>query len=417
MKIVHINSSDISGGASIAARRHVRVMRAHGIDARLLCITPAQPAPYTLAASPNPRVIKMNERISSRLNSFGLSRLNPIGIWSKSSWGLSLDEHPDVKDADAIFMHWVNGGLLSVRGIGRLLDMGKPVYWYMHDMWPITGGCHYAFDCEGYKHSCGKCPLFYGGKGSTDPHDLSASQMAEKIKRWTGHENLGILAPSRWLANCAAESTLFGGGKNSVGVIRNPVDTDIFHPVDKTWARKALGLPSDKRLILFGSAEPDRIYKGWKLLSDALELLDPTESQAIVFGNREGWTHTPANGMKLHPMGTMRDPWSLMLLYNAADIFVIPSLAENYPNVLIEAMACGTPCVGFNIGGIPEIINDGQTGIIASAISPWALAEAITDALGRTEQFAPAARLQIETTNSPEAIYQSYLTGLDLPLR
>ena len=416
MKIVHINTSDTSGGASIAARRHVRVMRDNGIDARLLCIDPSRPAPYTLAASPSARAIKMNERISSRLNSWGLARLSPVGIWSKAAYGFSLAEHPDVRDADAIFLHWVNGGLLSVRGIGRILDLGKPVFWYMHDMWPLTGGCHYAFDCEGYRHSCGKCPLFYNGKGSTDEHDLSHRQLADKMRRWTGHDNLHILAPSQWLAGCAAQSSLFGEGRNSVGVIRNPVDTDVFHPVDKTWARKALGLPTDKRLILFGSAEPDRIYKGWRLLSDAIELLDPAGTEAIVFGNREGWTHTPANGLRLHPMGTMKDVWSLMLLYNAADIFVIPSLAENYPNVLIEAMACATPCVGFDIGGIPEIIIDGKTGVIASEIAPRALADAIESALGRTEEFAPAARRQIEATNSPEAIYQTYLTTLPLPL-
>lgn len=377
MKVLHINSTDRGGGAAIAAYRHHEAMRRAGIDSRMLVQSKLGNDSYVLAYQINP-VIKFLKLVSRKL----FLIFKPYyATWGWNHYGFDFSNDKEVRDADVIILHWINDYTLSIRSIERILKTGKPVYWFMHDMWPITGGCHHALDCEKFKMHCEACPMANNRRGTSKNHDLSWAQFEEKLRRLSPYDNLHFLTPSRWLADRVRESALFGN--HSVKVVRNVLDTDVFKPRNKEEARKRLGLPLEKKLILFGADNLKSPYKGWPLLRDALT--EPIDgSEAVVYGVVPDGINDQI-GIKMHSMGHIGDIDKLVDLYSACDVFVTPSLADNYPNVLIEAMACGLPCVGTNVGGIPEIISNGKTGILTFPNNPELLRCAINTVLTNTD--------------------------------
>lgn len=377
MKVLHINFSDKIGGAAIAAYRHHEAMRRFGIDSKMLVLNKVSDDPNVIEYRPSiisKYLPKIYNRIISRTVTYYAS-------WSYSKYGCDLSNEESVRSADIIILHWVNAYTLSIKSIEKILKTGKPVYWFMHDMWPLTGGCHHALDCLKYKTHCEACPMSNNHRGTSKKHDLSWKQFEEKLRCLSPYSNLHFLTPSQWLADRVKESALFGSHK--VSVVRNVLDTEIFKPANKIEARNRLGLPLDKKLILFGADNISSSYKGWSLLQQALHL--PIErAEAVIFGT------SPLNlqsqiGIKLHPMGHINEVEQLVDMYSACDVFVSPSLADNYPNVLVEAMACGLPCVGTNVGGIPEIILDGLTGLLVRHDDPEALRNAIATVIENAE--------------------------------
>ena len=387
MKVVHLNYADRVGGAAIAAFRHNEAMQQCGIDSKMLVVNRTLHYNRTIITPTTSNLkLKIESLIKSRLPAMKVIHERPYATWSLASNGFDLSKHPTVRNADAIWLHWINGGMLSVAGIEKILKLMKPTYWFMHDMWPFTGGCHYALVCQGYEDKCGKCPFLHYPEGSKRTNDLSRRQMKKKLRRWSKFSNLHILAPSQWLVDCSQRSTLFGGLEHTV--VRNVIDTGRFHPINKLAARRLFGLPIDKKLILFGADSISSPYKGWNYLKETLNIIDSTKIECIVFGTAE-YMFTLQNSirLKVHFTGKLSDEYSLIALYNACDVFVTASVAENYPNVLIEAMACGLPCVGFNTGGIPEIIRHGKTGYISQEISAKGLAAGINHVL-QTADYA-----------------------------
>lgn len=399
MKILHVNASDSVGGAAIAAMRHCRAMRATGIDAKLLCVVPQTDEPFVYGIDSMTTLTEFMQKVYGKLNHLKTKRFTPYATWSVADWGFDISKHPLVKQADEIWLHWINGGMLSVKSIEKILKLGKPVTWYLHDMWPLTGGCHYSLGCKGFEKECVACPLLYDRSGSTNPTDISNDLMRKKLARWVGYPHLRIIAPSRWLTDLVHKSALFGG-KNLTATLPNPLDTDLFAPLPKAEARNRLNLPADRPLILFGAHNVNDPYKGMHYLIEALPLLKDSGAEFIVFGHSSQDLSADSLPVKIHSIGSVSSAEKLRQIYSAADLFVTPSLADNYPNVLVEAMACGTPCVGFNIGGIPEIIHDGISGLIAPDITSEALAQTITRALPQADTLGQNARAQILQTNS-----------------
>lgn len=259
---------------------------------------------------------------------------------------------------DIVNLHWVGHGFLS---IDSLRKFRSPLVWTIHDMWAFTGGCHYAGECNGYTQRCGACPQLE----SKNESDLSRSVWQRKARSWK-HLDLTIVAPSRWLACCARQSSLFG--KHRIEVIPYGIDLQTYKPLNQSAARNALNLPKEKKLILFGAIlGTNNIRKGFHLLKAALDKLKSTEIaksvDLVVFGNASK-KDTADLGFKIHALGHLYDDYSLALAYSAADVFVAPSLEDNLPNTIIEASACGTPSVGFDIGGIPDLIDHLSTGYL-----------------------------------------------------
>ena len=282
---------------------------------------------------------------------------------------------------DIVHLHWINGGMLSIGGIARIQ---RPIVWTLHDFWAFTGGCHYPYECLHYEHACGRCPQL----GSKNESDLSRMLFRQKEKRWHGL-NLTLVSPSKWLAEKAARSSLLGGRR--IEVIPNALDTTIFKPVNRQDARRLLNLPEEGKLVLFGAlnALKDR-RKGFLQLDQALQLLATRTTtpppSLVVFGA------SPNDcSMKLplrsYFLGAIRDESLMSAVYSAADVFVLPSLSDNLPCTIAEALACGTPCVGFRVGGVPEMIEHLQTGFLAESGNAEELAAGIQFVLGSKEAW------------------------------
>ena len=277
--------------------------------------------------------------------------------------GTDITRLPEFQEADVIHLHWVNQGMLSLKDIRHVLDTGKPVVWTMHDIWPATAICHYARGCERFHTTCADCPLLPGH----GQHDL-ANMVWRKKQQMLSGQRITYVACSQWLASEVTKSALLSG--QFVTSIPNPIDTHQFHPQDKQTARRALSLPVDKRIILFVSQRVTDPRKGISFLVDAVRLLTeqyPEMKQQAAIAILGGHAEAVASQLALPvwPLGYVNDPQRIVQVYNAADVFVLPSLEDNLPNTLMEAMACGVPCVGFRVGGIPEMIDHRLNGYVA----------------------------------------------------
>ena len=284
-------------------------------------------------------------------------------------------------EPDIINLHWINGGYFPIEAIAKF---NRPIVWTLHDMWAFTGGCHYSQSCDRYIYSCGKCPILQSNRD----YDLSRWLWQRKAKAWQNID-LTIVTPSKWLAKCAGTSSLFQNLR--IEVIPNGLDIKRYKPIDRKLARNWLGLPQDRQIILFGalSATSD-LRKGFHLLLPALQQFQHYHTreqiELVVFGSSQ--PSTPLDfGFKARYLGKLNDDISLALLYAAADVFVAASVQDNLPNTVVEALACGTPCAAFAIGGMPDMIDHKQNGYLATAYEPEDLARGIAWILENKERW------------------------------
>lgn len=361
MQVLHINMSRRAGGASIAASRHSEAMRRAGISSDLLTLDELLDGkPLRALAYKADRWLRFKVNgLYGVFGSFGF-------MWS----GFRLDRHPKVLAADVIYLHWVDDGLLSIKSLESLLKLGKPVYWFMHDMLPVTGGCHYSMDCEKYRTACSVCPLM---KRNYLP-DIVACSFKEKLRRWGPYSNLSFIAPSNWLAGCASSSSI-GAGHN-VTVCPNLIDTEKFKPGDKHSAKSFYFGEDGRKVILFGAEAVSNPYKGWDYMLECISALDPSEFVCLVLGQSDS---VIKESVPVHTVftGRLDSEDEIIRVYRAADVFVTPTLADNFPNVLLEAMACGLPCVGFDSGGVRDLIRHQQTGYLAQRCDAASLKDGI----------------------------------------
>ncbi len=281
---------------------------------------------------------------------------------------------------DVINLHWICNSYLQIETLAKL---NKPLVWTLHDMWPFTGGCHYSGGCDRYMASCGSCPLL----GSSKNWDLSRWVWQRKAKAWK-NLNLTIVSPSYWLAKCASSSYLFQD--LPIKVIPNSIDTKKYRPINQRVARELLRLPQDKQLVLFGSLRATSdTRKGFQFLQPVLQKLSQSgwqdKLELVIFGASRS-DGLPDFGLPSHYVGNLNDDLSLATVYSAADVFVLPSVQDNLPNTIMEAIACGTPCVAFNIGGIPDLIEHQKNGYLAQPFKTEDLAQGIAWVLEKEER-------------------------------
>jgi glycosyltransferase involved in cell wall biosynthesis len=292
--------------------------------------------------------------------------------------------------------------------VETLRKFNRPIVWTLHDSWAFTGGCHVPFDCTRYRENCGVCPVL----GSASEKDLSRWTWNRKARAWRDLD-LTVVTPSRWLAECARSSSLFRDAR--VEVIPNGLDTETFQPLDKTSSRTLLGLPQDKKIILFGAvrglSDPN---KGFHLLTPALQEVakGSKDALAVVFGS-SGYAGMPDLGMPVTFLGRIDDDHSLAKIYSAADVFVAPSKQENLPNTVMEAMACGTPCVAFHQGGVPDLVDHAVSGYLAQPFDTEDFARGIEWILGdddRRAELSDQARRKIVAEFSLANVSERYAT-------
>lgn len=359
MKVVHINYWDKQGGAAIAVNRLNKAMINIGIDSKILVFDKLIKDDNSVIAVDsffNKFVVSFFNICESRI----LAKFRPyIGSFSISSLGLNISKLKVVQDADIIYLHWINNNYVSISSVADVLKSGKPVVWFLHDMWPMTGGCHYSFGCIKYQSQCEYCDLLKSNKKK----DISYRVLKNKLGKIRSYSNLEVITPSEWLGECAKKSLLFSNKK--ISVIPNLIDINKFKPTSKNYARRLLNLPEDKKIILFGAdMGVNNPYKGWTFLKEALKIVDPSYI-IITFGGESKELFMKDVSLPIYSIGRLFDEYSLVLLYNACDVFVIPSLAEAFGQTALEAISCGIPVVGFNVGGIPDIIKHKETGYLA----------------------------------------------------
>ena len=388
MRVLIVNTSERAGGAAVAANRLMEALNNNGVKAKML-VREKVTENITVASLPHKMFSQWHflwERwcIFCHLH---FSRKNLFGLDIANS-GSDITSLPEFKEADVVHLHWVNQGMLSLNGIKKIIKSGKPIVWTMHDMWPASSICHLTLGCHHYTSGCGNCKYLPGGGGK---NDLSAKVWRKKQKLYQSG-NISFVTCSRWLAGEAKLSALLSGQR--IHTIPNPIDTHIYHVMDKKEARFRVTLPADKRIILFIAQRATNPYKGMNFLIEACQLMVAEHPEmkentcvAILGGHSEELvSQLPFHAISL---GYVNDDKRIVDIYNASDVFVLPSLSENLPNTIMEAMACGVPSVGFKVGGIPEMIDHKKNGYVANYRDAkdlasgihWILAEAEPDVL------------------------------------
>lgn len=385
MKIAMVNHSDINGGAARAAWRIHHALRQSGVDSHMY-VNRASAGDWTVTG-PNNKIEKALGMLRSPLGGMTTRLLktgNPI-LHSPAILPSAWPKRLNASGSDIVHLHWVNGEMMSVVDISCIT---KPVVWTLHDMWAFCGAEHYTEDYrwrDGYNRT--NRPLYESG------FDLNRWTWQRKLKAWK--KPIHIVTPSQWLADCARQSTLMRDWP--ISVIPNALDVDSWQPVEKKLARQLMNLPTDCPLLAFGAMggglDP---RKGMDLLLAALNHLRGQFQglQLVVFGQNTP-RELPDLGFPIHYTGHLHDDLSLRVLYSAADAMIIPSRQDNLPNTGVEALACGTPVIAFDICGLPDIVTHQQTGWLAKPFDTEDLARGIKWVLSdstHTEKLSILAR-------------------------
>jgi glycosyltransferase involved in cell wall biosynthesis len=333
------------------------------------------------------------ERIQRAFNPYRDSRPDGYELFSddRSEYGDTLlDQMPA---CDIVNLHWV-ARFLDYESFFRSIPQKTTVVWRLSDMNAFTGGCHYDAGCGKYNTGCGACPQL----GSDDDGDLSRHIWERKrsIFERVDPAYLHFVAQSQWMKDEIQNSALLQ--RFPVTVIPNGLDIDVFAPRDQEVARDVLGIPQRAKVVLFVAGSLTNRRKGFALLANALERLHSL-SGFFLLSVGYGKPSIDTSISHLH-LGHLSNNRLLSLIYSAADLFAISSMQDNLPNTVLEAMSCGTPVVGFDVGGIPDMVRPGVTGLLAPVKDVEALRDAIVEILEnpalREEMSENCRRIAVE---------------------
>jgi glycosyltransferase involved in cell wall biosynthesis len=387
LRITHLNTYDVLGGAARAAYRLHKGLIGAGRDSRMVVLSRGSVDPTVIQFDPprDPltRIRRgLRRRLLERATTAISSRPSGLGFFTDDRSQHGADVLRQLPPTDILNLHWVDG-FIDFKAFFRKLPRGLPIVWTLHGMNPVTGGCHHAADCVGYLAQCGACPQLK----SASEWDISREIWDRKRQAYAflSEREIALVTPSRWLAGKVKESSL--GRRFRLEVIPNGVDTGVFRPRSKEAARGALGLAADAKIVLFASHFSGDSYKGFPTLLDAFAKV---RMRSELVGLTAGLGDSEQGQKSTFPiksLGFIKDEERMSLVYSAADLFVLPSFQDNFPNAALEALACGVPIVASNVGGIPEIVREGLTGVTVAPGDSDALACAMDELLA-----APARR-------------------------
>ncbi|MEP1469842.1 MAG: glycosyltransferase family 4 protein [Halieaceae bacterium] len=397
----HLSCTDIDGGAARAAYRIHKALRRNSVESTML-VNQTSIGDWTVRG-PEKKWRKLWAELRGPIGRIPnrLLRTSNNAPRSPSLLPSCWPKTINSSSADLVNIHWVQDEMLSIADFGRI---EKPIVWTLHDMWAFCGAEHYSEDFRwrnGYRRD--------NRPASESGFDLNRWTWLRKLKHW--RHPVHIVTPSRWLAECASTSALMGDWP--VSVIPNCVDTKLWRPLEQGLAREVLGLPTSVPLLLFGAmGGADDPRKGFSLFAGALDYLRGKipDLELVVFGEMAPRS-PPDLGFPLHYIGHLHDDYSLRLIYSAVDAMVIPSLQDNLPNTALEAHACGTPIVAFNIGGMPDVVDHKTTGYLSEAFDREDLATGIQWVLDSStgEQLRLNSRRKAEDSFSQDRVAKQYI--------
>jgi glycosyltransferase involved in cell wall biosynthesis len=368
MKILIVNTYDNGGAANACLRLHEGLL-SEGIDSKVLLKRKQKSLPKTFQFNGKLQKISklkllkekgiaflrvlgiLNKKKSSDEQSFLKQRSSSLELFSFAHSNFDITTSPLYEEADLINLHWV-AHLLDYESFFR--KNTKPVVWTLHDMNPFTGGEHYLesffdMDSKGY-------PL--AREFSVKEKYFQDNILSLKVEAIQKVSNINVVAPSKWLVKEAKKSLVF---KNKeLYHIPYGINSEIFQPRDKHYSRNILNLPNNKKIILFVADSINNNRKGYAYLKMALENMQNDNVILCAIGRKKSTLESEKNIIELGPI---YDERLMSIVYSAADVFVIPSLMDNLPNTVLESLMCGTPVIGFSIGGITDMIQHGTNGL------------------------------------------------------
>lgn len=388
LKVIHISTADNVGGSGKSAYKIHRGLQALGHDSKMLVSMRITDDPTVKYVAGSKILQRLDKWLGRAIDFTGLQN---FGYFAS----LALPLRPSVRQAHLIQLynlhHYYTNQFLP------LLFGRKPLVWRLSDQWAFTGHCAYSYDCERWLTGCGSCPALE----EYDPLTWDTSAFLWKVKRWAySRLNLTVVAPSLWMKSLAEQSPILG--KFAVHYIPNGVDPHVYRPAPKAPIRQGLGIPHDAVVLLFSAHGLASERKGGSHIKASLASLDPeVKNKCFLLLVGEGRAEDFADlGISCQVVKEFRDEKRLASFYQAADVGIFPSRAENLPNTVLEAMACGVPCVSFSVGGITDAILPGRTGLLAPPYDVAALASAIQslvlDPALREKLGAAAAALVLE---------------------
>ena len=385
MRIVHVASRDQRGGAARAAAGLHAGLRRLGLDSRMFVRERFGVDPAVLAFAPGEggNGGTRAHEIAREFDAYADTRPGWCERFSDDRSELGAEVLAQLPAADVTVLHWVSG-FVDYGAVVPALARRAPLVWMLHDLNPFTGGCHYDAGCGRWVEGCGACPQL----GSRAPDDLAARIWRRKRALFRGLPDhaLHVVAASRWLGDCARAGLL---GRFSVSVVPTAVDTDVFAPRDRMQARAALGIPAGAFVVLFTATALHNPRKGLRHLADAFAAWPrPPELLLLTVGRDD-----PAHALPVprRHLGLVEHDADMAQALSAADVTVVPSAQDNLPMSALESLACGTPVVGFDTGGIPDIVRPGHTGMLVPPGDPRALGEVLR---AWSQQPARAARMR-----------------------
>jgi glycosyltransferase involved in cell wall biosynthesis len=374
MKILHLSTHDNFGGAARATNRIHKALELVGIESKMRVVnkftsdknvsnwyskTILKKIRYELYQRWLIKVKRIWHHENKEMHSFG-------------TYGIGIIDEVNSSDADVVHLHWISD-MLSIEDIGKIR---KPIVWTMHDMWAFCGAEHYALEDEKLRFVNG---YLQDNRANTETGpDFNRKTWMLKKKNWS-KQNFSIVSTSKWLYHCAKESVLFY--KSNHYLVPYPLDSNtIWYPINKKIARTVLNLPQDSHLILMGAdGGIGNPRKGGDLLKEAIIYLDRFSNlpvELIIFGqsNPDNPSEWPKN---VHWLGAVTDDRVLALAYSASDVMVVPSRQEAFGQTASESLACGTPVVAFDIGGLSDIVLHKENGWLSKPFDTRDMAQGI----------------------------------------
>lgn len=283
-------------------------------------------------------------------------------VFSTSITSVNITKNKLVQDADIIHLHWVNGGLVSIKDIYKLSKMGKKIIWTMHDSWGFTGGCHVRYECNKYEKGCNKCFLL----NSKNKFDLSYFLWKYKEKYYN-KSNFTVVLPSKKHKYFAEKSNLLK--EKDLLVINNPINPKIYKKINKSIAREILNISKDKKIIVFGAINAKNKYKGYEYLIESLKeykklIKNIKDIEICIFG-ADSFKEIENIGYKVSCLGQINNQTIMNLVYAAGDIFISPSIEESFGQTFLESIMSGTMAIGFENTGAEDIIVHNKNGYLA----------------------------------------------------
>lgn len=416
MNIVIINKSDTTGGAAVVSMRLLNALREAGHDARMLVAERKSDSPYVekIASGFRLKSAFIADRIPMAYHN-GMSRSTLFKI-DGAIWGIDITSNPLVKSADAIFINWINQGVLSLEDIYDLSKLGKKIIWTMHDMWNFTGICHHAGDCNRYIYplQCGLCPLLRERFWNKNPSffDLSYQTFFRKLCLYK-LVDITFVAVSSWLEQCARQSTLLKNQK--IKMIPNAFPLPDIKDIHRTESAGRIRL-------IFAAARVDDDIKDFPTLKEALRFISEhhpeiaEKMEITIIGGIKNRSLLKKFPISMQYRGIVNDQKEMQRAYQSSDIVISSSEFETLPGTLIEGQAYGAIPVAFDRGGQRDIITPGETGCLAQWDStPEKRAESLANAIIEAVSMLGTPDLHLRLYRnvadrfSPHAVAYKYL--------